>query len=134
MSKLGNIGKMFQQFTSIIPLIPHNKFKLLTTFSLSICNWMTNISMTYFFYLALGAHVPLIVIVTYLPIAIFVGLIPLTIAGMGTRDAAIIKLFQPYARSVQSFGVSILYTVFGYWFGIIFGLLFMYFRPRKLTS
>ena len=56
------------------------------------------------------------------PLAIFISLIPITIAGMGTRDSAIIYLFSSWASPSVCLGVGFLYTLFAYWFLALIGL------------
>ncbi len=92
--------------------------------------------MTYCFFQAFRAAVPFSLILTYLPIAIFIGLIPVTLAGMGTRDAALIGFFSAYARPEQSLSVGIAYSVVAYWLMVVIGLGFLYrfkdaFWPRS---
>jgi glycosyltransferase 2 family protein len=91
----------------------------------TVLNWFASIFQMYFAYLALGTHVPLMFAAGALPLAIFVGLLPLTLSGMGTRDSAIIILFAPYAAADVSLGVGILYSLFGYWLPSLIGLPFL---------
>ena len=74
---------------------------------------------------AVDVQVPLLVTAAAFPIAIFVGLIPITLGGMGTRDSAIVFFFSGYASASQSLAVGILYSFFGYWLLSIIGLPFM---------
>jgi glycosyltransferase 2 family protein len=99
---------------------------------LTALNWLVSILQMVFSYLALGVHVPLLFAAGALPLAIFVGLLPLTVSGMGTRDSAIIMLFAPFARPDVSLGVGILYSLFGYWIPALIGLPFLqHVLPRK---
>jgi hypothetical protein len=47
-------------------------------------------------------------IIAYVPISIFIGLLPITIGGVGTRDAALIHLFAPYASPAMMAGIGLL--------------------------
>ena len=94
---------------------------LLLTFG----KWFVSILQTKLFFQAIDVQVPLLFTATALPIAIFVGLIPITLSGMGTRDSAIVFFFSGYASSSQSLAVGILYSFFGYWLLSIIGLPFM---------
>ena len=61
-----------------------------------------------------------------LPLAIFVGLLPLTLSGMGTRDPAFIALFGGLGVAAEvSLGVGLLYSLYGYWLPALVGLPFM---------
>ena len=84
--------------------------------------WLLPIFAAKILFLALGANVPLFYIAAAFPLAIFIGLIPITIAGMGTRDSAIIYFFSFWVSSSICLGVGLLYTLFAYWFLALLGL------------
>jgi glycosyltransferase 2 family protein len=91
----------------------------------TVLNWMASVAQLSLCYIALGHPVPFLLAVGALPLAIFVGLLPLTLSGMGTRDSAIIVLFQGHASPEVSLGVGLLYTLFGYWIPSLIGLPFL---------
>ncbi len=93
---------------------------LLTAF-----NWLAAIFMTFLFFGGVGAQVPLIFTAAALPLAIFVGLLPVTIGGMGTRDGAMVYLFSAFAAPAQAMAVGLLYSFFAYWLLALLGLPFM---------
>ena len=93
--------------------------------SLTFGKWFVSILQTKLFFQSIDVQVPLLFTATAMPIAIFVGLIPITLSGMGTRDSAIVFFFSDYASSSQSLAVGILYSFFGYWLLSIIGLPFM---------
>ena len=93
--------------------------------SYSLLIWFISIVQTVMFFYALGINVPLLFTMANIPIAIFIGLIPVTLGGMGTRDAAIIFLFSEYATSSELLGVGILFSVFRYWLISLIGIPFM---------
>lgn len=92
----------------------------------SLGNWLTNIAAVWSFYRAFHLVVPTGAVLAYLPVSIFIGLLPVTVAGMGTRDAALIQFFAPYAGAAQSLGVGILYSISAYWLPVLIGLCFIY--------
>ncbi len=92
----------------------------------TVLNWFASIFQMVLGYLALGVHVPVLFAAGALPLAIFVGLLPITLSGMGTRDSAIIVLFTRYAPADVSLGVGILYSLFGYWLPALIGLPFLH--------
>jgi len=92
---------------------------------ITLLNWLGTFLQVYFLYLALGINVSFIFICLTLPIALFVGILPLTIAGMGTRDSAIVYLFSNVAPAGTNLSLGILYSIFGYWIIAIFGLFFI---------
>ena len=50
------------------------------------------------------------------PLAILAGLVPVTVSGIGTRDAAFVALLSTQMTSEQATLVGIGYTLFAYWF------------------
>ncbi|TSC72491.1 MAG: hypothetical protein G01um101438_575 [Parcubacteria group bacterium Gr01-1014_38] len=103
----------------------------------TVLNWLASIVQTHLLLLAVGAHPPFWLTAAALPIAIFIGLIPITIGGMGTRDAALVTLLASAATAPQALSVGLLYSFFGYWLLAILGLPFMksaLFRNRNQRS
>jgi uncharacterized membrane protein YbhN (UPF0104 family) len=91
----------------------------------TVANWSASIGQMVVCYRALGTPVPVLFAAGALPLAIFVGLLPITLSGMGTRDSAIIVLFAPYAPENVSLGVGLLYSLMGYWAPSVVGLPFL---------
>ena len=106
-------------------LLTKDKKAFLFILSYSILIWFISIIQTVMFFYALGINVPLLFTMANIPIAIFIGLVPVTLGGMGTRDAAIIFLFSEYATSSELLGVGILFSVFRYWLISLVGIPFM---------
>ena len=106
-------------------LTKDNKKAFFFILSYSILIWFISIVQTVMFFYALGINVPLLFTIANIPIAIFIGLVPVTLGGMGTRDAAIIFLFSEYATSSELLGVGILFSVFRYWLISLIGIPFM---------
>jgi hypothetical protein len=96
---------------------------------LTVLNWMASIVQVVLCYKAFGVDVPLLFTIGALPLAIFVGLLPVTLSGMGTRDSALIALFavatDPEVPPEVSLGVGLLYTLFGYGLPGLAGIPFM---------
>lgn len=82
--------------------------KILPLAGCSLVLWLVHVSQFYFFFEALGYPGPGVAILAYVPAAIFVGLLPITIAGVGTRDLALIFLFAPWAPTELAVGVGLL--------------------------
>ena len=106
-------------------LTKDNKKAFFFILSYSLLIWFISIVQTVMFFYALGINVPLLFTMANIPIAIFIGLVPVTLGGMGTRDAAIIFLFSEYATSSELLGVGILFSVFRYWLISLIGIPFM---------
>lgn len=116
--------KINQLFLSVNK-ISKNTFVLSLILLLTLVNWFASILQTKILFDGVGANVSLGFISAALPIAIFIGLLPITIAGMGTRDAAMISLFAPFATSHTILAVALLYSFFGYWLLSIIGIPFI---------
>jgi len=73
-----------------------DKRQLAIIASISIFIWFLHLMQIWFFIFALQATVPFMANLALAPLAIFAGLLPLTFAGVGTRDAALILFYQPF--------------------------------------
>ena len=98
-------------------------FSCVMLYSFSI--WFLSIIQTLMFFYAIGVKIPLLFTMANIPIAIFIGLIPVTLGGMGTRDAAILFLFSGFATPEELLGVGILFSIFRYWLPSLIGIPFM---------
>lgn len=92
---------------------------------LSLLLWLLHLTQIYLFFLALNYPVPILLVYALVPIAIFIGLVPISFAGIGTRDSALIYLFSPYATPSVMAGVGILCSV-RYFVPALFGLPFFH--------
>ncbi len=97
-------------------------------------NWLASVLQTWLFFHALHDPVPFGVLLAALPAAIFVGLLPITLMGMGTRDAALIRLLVLHAVAPVTLGVGLLYSFSGYWLPGIVGLPFLRTALRRGDS
>lgn len=77
----------------------------------SVLLWLLHLVQVWLFALALGAEVPLISSLALAPLAILAGLLPLTFAGIGTRDAALIVLFRPFMDAGTGAALGLLCTL-----------------------
>lgn len=72
------------------------KRQLLKIGGTSIFIWFLHLLQIWLFILALQAWAPFLSNLALAPLAILAGLLLLTFAGVGTRDAALIALYQPF--------------------------------------
>ena len=61
----------------------------------SLVLWLTHLFQIWLFTLALSLDVPLTVCASLSAIALMAGQLPLTVAGLGTRDVALVVLLAP---------------------------------------
>lgn len=127
--KGGLAVKIYDGF-SILNQIKKRKY----IFSLAVASSAVNmgLSMLQFYWLliAVNANVPMPAVFAFLPLSVFVGLIPLTLAGAGTRDAAFIYFFSAYTVPAKALSAGILYALQSYWIlsFIFLPLLYFFFK------
>jgi hypothetical protein len=87
-----------------------DKHQLLKISSTSVFIWFLHLLQIWFFILALNAWTPFLTNFALSPLAILAGLLPLTFAGIGTRDAALIAFYQPYFNAPTAAALGLLCT------------------------
>ncbi len=90
----------------------------------SIFLWFLHLFQIWLFVLALNAWTPFLVNLALAPLAILAGLLPLTFAGIGTRDAAIVFFYSNYLDPPTAAALGLLYTS-RYFIPAVAGLPFM---------
>ncbi len=93
--------------------------------------WFAALVLTSVLFRGVGASVPFSLVATAFPPAIFIGLLPVTIAGMGLREGAMLVFFSSAAEPPQILAVGLLYSFFAYWGLALAGIPFM---PYALSS
>lgn len=87
-----------------------DKTQLAKITATSIFIWFCHLLQIWFFILALKAQTPFLANLALSPLAILAGLLPLTFAGVGTRDAALILFYQPYFDAQTGAALGLLCT------------------------
>ena len=118
----GKWQQRIENFLHVSKIFISRPQKLLPVLFFTVIFWSVNIFEAKILFLALGVDVPLFYVAAAFPLAIFIGLLPITMAGMGTRDSAIIYLFSPFGSASASLGAGLLYSLFAYWFLALLGL------------
>jgi len=77
----------------------------------SLVLWFMHLLQIWLFIVALRASVPLVATLGLAPLAILAGLLPLTFAGVGTRDAALIFFFRDYFGPATGAALGLLATM-----------------------
>lgn len=91
--------------------------------ALSLAIWGGHLAQFWLFAQALG-EVPFLDNMAFATLAILAGLLPFTMAGVGTRDAAIVLLYAPYLSAGQGAVLGVLATM-RYLLPAVAGLPFM---------
>lgn len=120
--KLAPIGKHVSNSHSVVSALVRDR-RMIGVSASSLGLWIVHLAQFYCFFAAVSYAGPAATVIAYVPAAIIIGLIPVTIAGIGTRDVALIVLFAPWApqESVAIVGLlsHLRYFVpgfFGIWF------------------
>jgi len=92
---------------------------------LSLLLWLFHMGQFFFMFKSLGSSISIFDVFRLVPIAIIIGLIPITILGIGTRDSALIYLFSPY-ESLSLIAVVGLFASVRYIIPGILGIPFVY--------
>lgn len=101
------------------------KRDFIVLFFSSILLWLLHLLQFYFAFLMLREPQDFLTVISGMPIAIYVGLLPITLGGIGLRDWAIIKLFQGGAEVPVLAAVGIFSTI-RYLLPALIGLPFLY--------
>jgi len=101
-----------------------DRAKLLTLTATSLFVWFLHLFQIWLFIIALKAWTPLLANFALAPLAILAGLIPLTFAGIGTRDAAFVFFYSAYFDPPTAAALGILATS-RYFIPAVAGLPFM---------
>ncbi|GBE20427.1 hypothetical protein BMS3Abin17_01168 [archaeon BMS3Abin17] len=84
--------KLKGEFYSFYENMPKKRYFILF-FLLNFLNWIVLYMSVFFVGLSLGIDVSFFYFLAIMPIATFVGQLPITISGLGTREAVLISLF-----------------------------------------
>jgi uncharacterized protein (TIRG00374 family) len=87
----------------------HSKLARVALTSLAI--WFLHLLQIWLFTLALRTEVPFLTSIALSPLALLAGLLPLTFAGVGTRDAALVYFFAPYMNAATAAALGLLCTM-----------------------
>jgi len=94
-------------------------------FAISILIWMGSAFQIFLLYSAVGKHIPFTFSIAVSPIAILIRILPITVAGMGTRDLSLVYLFSAYSTDSASISVGLLFSFLRYWILALIGIPFL---------
>lgn len=115
-------------FNSFYEHVPRKRYFVLF-FALNFINWLLNYLTAYYIGLSLGIEVPLVVYFAIYPIGTLVTMIPISINGLGTREATLISLFGLFSvGAAKVFSMSIIGLVIA---GIIPCIIGIYLSFKK---
>jgi uncharacterized membrane protein YbhN (UPF0104 family) len=89
---------------------------------LALCYWGVNVLVFVFLLRAVGAEAPASAVATAAPLAVLTGALPISISGIGSRDAMLVWLLSGTVAQPVALAASFLYLVIGYWMLALLGL------------
>jgi hypothetical protein len=119
------LASLLESWEAILARWKTHSVRLAGIVLLSVGLWLLHLVQIYLFFVALHSSVATRTVFAYVPLSLFIGLLPLTIGGMGTRDSALILLFAPYESAVVMAGVGMLCSL-RYWMDTLLGLPFFH--------
>ena len=109
--KLGaKFGKLGASWSQMHAYFWSSKARLLKVTSMSVLIWFLHLLQIWMFILALKAWAPFLASLALSPLAILAGLLPLTFAGVGTRDAALVVFYAPFFNAPTAAALGLLCT------------------------
>jgi uncharacterized protein (TIRG00374 family) len=103
----------------------HHRVRLTGIVLLSGALWFLHLVQIYLFFRTLHSDVAARLVCAYVPLSLSIGLLPFTLGGMGTRDAALIYLFAAYEGAPVMAGIGLLCSL-RYWLDTLLGLPFFH--------
>jgi len=85
--------------------------RLVLVAATSVGIWLLHLLQIWMFVLALRGAAPFLTNLALAPLAILAGLLPMTMAGVGTRDAALIYFYHPYLSDAAGAALGLLCTL-----------------------
>ncbi len=108
---LSKIGYFLEDGQKLIGAIRENNRQITSILLQSIVLWFLHMTQVYFFLRAVDVLPGLFTVYHWAPMAILIGLIPVTISGIGIRDGAFMFLFSDYGSKSVLFAASVLITL-----------------------
>ena len=104
------IAKLRDSWSEMHKYFWRDKRHLLKIALTSVVIWFGHLLQIWFFIFTLKEMVPFLAHLALAPLAILAGLLPLTFAGVGTRDAALIAFYKPYLNAPTAAALGLLCT------------------------
>lgn len=124
------LARKLRALLYVLPRLARKPRMLALCIGASALNWWLSMAQLALLLEAFRAPVPMVPVMAVLPVATFAGLLPVTIAGAGTRDAVLIALV-PGASDAAVFAAGAVYTLTGYFALGALGLPFLrHLRPN----
>ena len=120
----------FQDFTN--DLKNYNTKNYIVIIFITAFSWIFYYLQMYLLSLSAGIKLPFLYLAMTVTITGFIGLIPISISGIGTRDAALILLLSPFMIPTEKIIVFSFIILLAYLFTTLLGLICWLIKPVKI--
>jgi uncharacterized protein (TIRG00374 family) len=129
------IAEYYHDFFSGLSVFFNDKKKFLLVMVVGIFSWVPPFVYAYLLALSIGISLDLTFFVIVIPIISLLDLLPISISGIGTRDAALIFLFGFQGIPPETaVAFSLLYLFMSYWLVALIGALFWIKNPIAIDG
>lgn len=90
--------------------------------AMTLVCWANNVATMDLSLRAVGADIPTLAVYRATPVAVLTGILPLSINGVGTRDAAMLYLLQGYGQRESIIAGTVAYFLLNGWFLAVLGI------------
>jgi len=127
------VSEYYHDFFSGLSIFFHDKKIFVLVIIIGILSWIPPFVYAYLLALSIGINLDFTFFVVVIPIISLLDLLPVSISGIGTRDAALIFLFGLQDISAEAaVAFSLLYLFMSYWLIALIGALFWIRNPVPL--
>jgi uncharacterized membrane protein YbhN (UPF0104 family) len=91
-------------------------------YPLALLTWTNNAAILWVLMRSVGTGVSGAVAAAAAPVAILLGMVPISVGGMGTREAALVWLLADAGDTEAVFAAGFLYSVYAFWFIGLLGI------------
>lgn len=127
-SRVGLLGKL-KALGETVHSLRNSRKHLVITLGLTALMWCNVLAIAGCLLAAFHASVPILTTASLWPLALFAGVIPITLSGMGTRDAAFVFLVQATSSTAHTSAIlaaTLTYSLITTWLVALVGVPFMF--------
>lgn len=107
----GRLRETIEAWRSVQQKLAGERAAAFSIAALSLGAWLLHLAQIWMFARALNAAPPFLTTLALAALALLAGLVPVTLAGIGTRDAALIYLFRDYLTREGGAALGLLCTL-----------------------
>ena len=107
----GKLERFFDSLSEVVRWFWGRPLWAFGVIALSLTLWLVHLWQFWFFTRSVGGAIPMIDNMAFATMSILIGLLPFTVAGIGSRDAAIVVFYSAYLSPGAAAFVGILATL-----------------------